>query len=294
MNTFRLHLRPYGGAADARTSFEYCLRHGVLGVGWRTETQRSTKVWDEYYAEASGIHDNLNVCSYIHRRVRPGDLVWTRDTDGQYYLARVTSPWEYWVTTEAVEKDIDIANVFRCDIRPVPTDAVPGKVIASFRPSRSIQAIADAKAREYSKHLWNTLTGEATYEVDAGMFADFFMMLDDQETEDLLFLYLQCRGWYVLPHSRKADTMSFEYMLVRPGSGEIAWAQVKTGNTPLNREAYARYPHQVILFQANEQYTGKEAANVTTISRAEVLEFVDGASDWLPAVLKNKMAKIRH
>jgi hypothetical protein len=42
------------------------------------------------------------------------------------------------------------------------------------------------------------------------------MMLDDEETEDLVFLNLQSQGWYVLPNSRKGDTMSFEYLAVNP------------------------------------------------------------------------------
>jgi len=47
---FRIHIRPQGGTADMRTTFDYCLRNGILGVGWRTESQRNTKKWDKYRA----------------------------------------------------------------------------------------------------------------------------------------------------------------------------------------------------------------------------------------------------
>jgi len=43
-------------------------------------------------------------------------------------------------------------------------------------------------------HLWNNLCDEELYEVDASKFADVFMLLDDEETEDLVFLYLQSQG----------------------------------------------------------------------------------------------------
>jgi len=122
------------------TTFDYCLRHGILGVGWRTDSQTITKNWDEYYNEASSIHDNLDICKYINKWVSEGDLVWTRDLDGHYCLARVKSGWEYWTCEEAIKNDIDVANVFRCEIRRVDIDEVPGKVVAchpeQFRKSQ--------------------------------------------------------------------------------------------------------------------------------------------------------------
>ncbi|MCA1790261.1 MAG: hypothetical protein LC667_10495 [Thioalkalivibrio sp.] len=145
------------------------------------------------------------------------------------------------------------------------------------------------KATEYSKHLWNRLSGDQTYEVTTDSFSDPFMMLDDQETEDLLFLYLQTRGWYVVPNSRKSDTMSFEYMLVKPTTHEKAWVQVKTGRQPLNRDHYRHYPHQVVLFQPNALYEGADAANVTCVSSTDVLRFLREARDWLPDALVAKV-----
>lgn len=289
MNVYRIHIRPSGGRADGRTTFDYCLHHGVLGVGWRTKSQRSTKDWSVYEAEARELHPSLAVCSYIERHVRPNDLVWTRDLDGRYYLARVTSSWEYWSTEEAITEDIDIANVFFCDIRQVPTEAVPGMVVASFRAPRSIQAVNEAHAQAFTKRLWNDLAGENTYDVDRAAYNDPFMMLDDRETEDLLFLYLQTRGWFVLPSTRRKDTMSFEYGLVNPRQNVVAWAQVKTGNTPLDPSSYAKYPHPVFLFEPNEIYTSVPPENVTCVSRSEMLGFIDESMGWLPEIFKVKL-----
>ena len=66
MYVFRIHIRPQGGSADIQATFDHCLKKNVLGVGWRTNTNQNTKDWDEYYNEASQIHDNLNVCIYVH------------------------------------------------------------------------------------------------------------------------------------------------------------------------------------------------------------------------------------
>jgi hypothetical protein len=275
------------------TTFDYCLKNNVLGVGWRTSSQRNTKDWDEYFKEASQTHDNLQQCKYIKKWVSEGDLVWTRDAAGQYYLAQVISGWEYWASPEAIDLDIDIANIFRCEIRPVLIDAVPGKVIACFRATRTMQEIADPRAREYSKYLWNTLSSLHEYEIDKAKYSDIFMMLDDEETEDLVFLYLQILGWHVLPNSRKADTMNFEYLAINPENGEKALTQVKTGYSTLNRNDYAHLQQKIFLFQSNERYIGDAAENVICLTRIELSNFLNMSLSWLPQAFKNKVALIK-
>jgi hypothetical protein len=204
-------------------------------------------------------------------------------------LARATSGWEYWSSPEAEEKDIDIANVFRCDIRPVPIDAVPGKVIACFRASRSIQEIACDLSLEYSKHLWNEINQTAAYAIDYSLIQDIFVFLDDQETEDAVFLFLQSHGWYVVPSSRKRDTMAFEYLVINPRTAEPAAVQVKTGATVLDRSHYAQWPTKVFLFQANNLYVGEEHPNITTLDPKEIKAFLSDARKWLPQVISKKL-----
>jgi len=293
MYLYRIHIRPQGGEANIQTTFNYCLSNGLLGVGWRTETNRNTKVWDEYFDEASKLHNNLQNCAYIHKRIKEGDLVWTRDGQAQYYIARVKSGWEYWQSQEAVDFDIDIANIFRCDFQRVVKDAVPGKVIACFRAPKSVQSIADNATIEYSKYLWNKLARCHAYTIDQSKFPDIFTMLDDEETEDLLFLYLQTLGWHIVPNSRKADTMRFEFFLVNPVTGDRADVQVKTGNERLNSDTYGQHSNQVFLFQSNEYYDGSTYDNVTCISQAELVRFMRRAINWLPSSFKIKLELVR-
>lgn len=271
-----------------KETFQYCLDEGVLGVGWRTNLNKNTTDWDEYLEEALPIHGKLNICKYIKKWVGKNDLVWTRSTAGEYYLAKVISAWEYWVGNKAVQKDIDVANIFRVSFQKVPIDMVPGKVVACFRAPRTIQKVADPKALEYSKYLWNQLSEEQQFDVDTSKFTDVFMMLDDEETEDLVFLYLQELGWYVVPNSRKGDTMSFEYLAVKPESGEKALTQVKTGNTGLNTEKYSKYSEIIYLFQSNELYSGDCPANVNCLKRKDLYQFLVNSLHWLPSVFKTK------
>lgn len=215
--------------------------------------------------------------------------MWTRDPSGHYYLARVLTGWEYFTSEESRRQDIDIANVFRCELKRVEIDEVPGKVVASFRASRTIQEIADEKAQEYSRHLWNVLSSRKIYKINTHKFSDIFMMLDDEETEDLVFLYLQSKGWFVVPHSRKGDTMTFEYLCVNPENGQVAGTQVKTGNTPLNREDYIHFSHKIFLFQANDIYHGTHSVNIEIIQRNELIDFINRSVSWLPRSLKRKL-----
>lgn len=272
-------------------TFAYCVREGILGVGWRTEKNVSTTDWETYYAEASAIHNNLNVCKYIRKWVDTGSLVWTRDTQGNYYLAKVISGWEYYTTKEARTRNIDIANIFRVEFQRISLDEVPGKVVASFRPARTIQEINDPTAREYSKFLWNRHSGNPIYSIDENVLRnpDIFSLLDSEEIEDLVFLFLQSRAWFVVPNSRKADTMAFEYLVINPRTNKQAQVQVKAGGSILDRDNYRDLPFQVILFQSHDLYTGPENSNVTCIWRAELEAFIASAAHWLPARYRNKM-----
>ena len=292
MYLFRIHIRPGGGSANMEDTFRYCLKNEILGVGWRVEAKTSILDWDEYIEEASKIHDNLNVCKYIKKWVSEGDLVWTRDTHGEYYLSKVLSGWEYWMNQEAIEHDIDIANIFHVLFQKVSIDQVPGKVIACFRAPRTIQEIAGKEALEYSKFLWNKLSDSNYYDVDNSKFRDIFMLLDDEETEDLVFLYLQNIGWYVVPNSRKADTMSFEYLVIDSKTRERALVQVKTGNVYLNKNKYSKYPYKIFLFQSYDLYEGDTADNICCILKDELFRFLEDSLEWLPAIFKTKMQMV--
>ena len=175
MTVFRIHIRPNGGLADPSISFEYCLKENVLGLGWQTNSQNNRASWDEYEKEASEKYgsSDLSRVRYLKNNIRINDLIWTRDTQGNYYLAKVEAEWEYFSNKNA--QDADIVNIVRCNIIKVPSvDDVPGKVVACFRPSRTIQAIRDETALNYSEYLWNKLSGQDFYNLSKDKFSNVF------------------------------------------------------------------------------------------------------------------------
>lgn len=290
MHLFRLHIRPQGGDSDMKTTFDYCINNEILGVGWRVDRELNTDDISTYLDVAEGLGYSTQVVKYIHAYVKPNDLVWTRSEIGQYYLAKVTSRWRYETINQPEGQDIDIGNIFDVKVICVPQDDVPGKVVACFRPSRTIQEIADFKTLEYSKFLWNKLNNCEDYLVDSKNYSDPFMFFDDQETEDLLFIYLQTRGWLVIPNSRKADTMSFEFYLVHSLTGEKALTQVKTGNTEFNldEDVYAKSSEKIFLFQSNEFYKGSNYNHIECVSRESMLSFIRDYNHLLPGAMYYK------
>jgi len=249
----------------------------------------NTSDWAQYEAGATECRHKLATVRYIRNHVRAGHLVWTRDGAARYYLARVSSSWEYFTTPKGEAADIDIGNVFRCEMRLVETAMVPGKVVACFRPRRAFQRICDESALTASQFIWNELSGREVYPLDASKAADPFALLDSEELEDVVFLYLQVNGWYIVPNSRKRDTMSFEYLAVHPGTSESAYTQVKSGYAPINRDSYASLSHRVFLFQANGIYLGGERPNVECISPSTIRAFLNEARRWLPAAIRLKL-----
>ncbi len=255
----------------------------------------NTRDWVVYEeaAQREHGHGSIQQPRYIYQNVTPNDLVWTRDPSGQYYLARVVDRWEYWTDRAGREMDIDIANVFRCEFTKVKLDAVPGTVVSSFgNRGRTIQRVHTHSALVYSQHEWNRSAQQHVYEVDVADFPDIFAMLDPEETEDLVFLYLQSRGWYVVPNSRKGNTLRFEFMLAHSETNEKAVTQVKTGGVRLNFDEYARDAQHVFLFQSNGHYYGQRADHVESLSRGELEGFLRDRISLFPQSIQSKLSLV--
>ena len=292
MTVFRIHIRPYGGAGDPRKSFEYCKNHRILGMGWAVEKMgKSCLSWDEYITAAEckyGYRAVSNVRRLKHE-VEVNDLIWTRDRDGRYYLGRVISPWEYLANEESLQADI--VNLCRCEeLFLLDVDAVPGKVIACFRPGKTFQPIRDQTVELYSRLLWNWRSNTDHYALEPQAIPDIYAFLDDQATEDAVAIYLQMRGWLLVPESRQVDTMGYEYVLINRETLERAVVQVKSGKTQLNRDSYSESDfrkEKVFLFQSHGNYTGSDHRQVECIDPDELRRFIFSNRDLLPQSIKH-------
>lgn len=291
MSTFRLHIRPGGGLGSSEVSFAYCLAQQVLGVGWPTYLDTACDSWEEYEQEASKHHDDLSRVRYLRNEVKKDDLIWTRDAYGEYYLARVVSEWEYLTSDAAL--DADIVNVVRCEILKVQgIDSVPGKIVACFRPARTIQRISDENMDLFSRLLWNELSGKEHFSISECLDGNIFPFLGSEETEDLIFIFLQTLGWIVIPNSRKGDTMSFEFYLIHRDSFERAIVQIKTGHSSLNTDDWAGRSERVFLFQSNGLYFGSVNPRVECIPPVVLQRFMTQNRGLLPTATVRWMDRV--
>jgi hypothetical protein len=287
MYVFRIHIRPQGGLANPELSVSYCLKNKLMGVGWQIPKKENELIdWNTYENRAAAEYEgNISVVRYINKWVSKGDLVWTRDTAGQYYIGQVLSPWEYFDNAEA--RDADIVNVFRVKFMKVGSiDEVPGKIIACFRASRTIQEIANEAAIIYTKKLWNELSGEPTYEIDK--IDSVWNLLSDEQVEDLIFLY----NWYVIPNSRKKDTMAYEFYLINKTSFKRAIVQAKTGNSCINLDDYSGNKEIIFLFQPNDCFSGYRAENMNIIRKEALESFIEQNKKIIPGNILKWFAEI--
>jgi Holliday junction resolvase-like predicted endonuclease len=111
--------------------------------------------------------------------------------------------------------------------------------------------------------------------------------LGGEETEDLIFIYLQMHGWVVIPNSRKIDTMSYEFYLIHRDTREKAIVQVKTGHSSLTPADWINRNEKVFLFQANGKYHGESVENVICIDPEEIKVFMYSYKDLLPVQISH-------
>jgi hypothetical protein len=219
----------------------------------------------------------------LHERMEIGDLVWSRNWDGVYFLGRVHGQWQY--SNDPAHRSADIVNFRRCKwYRAGLVDDVPGAVRNSFSRGRTLQRVEDEAAAAYSKRLLNRLS-RRNYFREAPPSEDFFGLLSPGAAEDLVGLYLQSRGYSMVPSSCHRTTAKYEFVLRHRRTGEIASLQVKTGRAPLCRDDFAELPGRVFLFAASQDYRGRRRSNVSCISSSQLRLFARRNRHLLPRTI---------
>ncbi len=106
----------------------FCLDNNCLGVGWAVGVAHTLDA-ASYNSAARSLYPTdkgwFPAVNALQSRMEDGDLCWTRDLDGYYYLGRVTGPWRYESDSEHILADI--VNVRSCTwIKVGSVEAVPG------------------------------------------------------------------------------------------------------------------------------------------------------------------------
>lgn len=287
MNIWRIHLK--AAAQVGVDQRKLCLDKGIVGVGWQVEYDSGPVLWEYYFMAASlkyGARNWKIALTAIKHRIQIDDLIWTRDWNGSYFIGRITSDWYYDTSPEC--SAADIVNVRSCEWRRVGTDeAVPGKIVSSFRAPRTVQVINDPSSYEFSRVIYNTRSSTNFFLLASVVGQDIFSLLSPNDCEDALAIYLQVRfKYFIIPSSCKFDTMAYEFELKNSESGKSAVAQVKTGWTTLNRDDYQNLEVDIFLFATCGIYYGALKSNIFVISPETIRLFLFEHTILLPEKIK--------
>ncbi|MHA1360593.1 MAG: hypothetical protein ACTSRC_20925 [Candidatus Helarchaeota archaeon] len=279
MKVWRVHLRP---EADGIDPVDVCIRQKVVGIGWRVSRKPANK--DEYWKlgeKEYGDQGWSRATNAIGWRMKEGDLVWVRDFFGIYYIGKIEGDWQYRDDPENLKADI--INVRPCKLYRVGTN-VAGKVVNCFRPSATVQQIHDETAEIFSILVFNKIANE-NLPIKHLDYIDIFSLLSDVDLEDIVGLYLQHNyGLLFLPSSRSRQniTISYEYQLIDPKTGNPVFVQVKSGNIVLDPSNYYRFPDIYYLFSPAGYTSPSIKKHVICIGRDEIEGFLSKARNYLP------------
>ncbi len=296
MNIWRINLKP--SSIPNVNPRQFCLKNGVVGVGWRISEDKINPTFEEYYNIGKEWYGDSNsswevAINAISKRMKINDLIWTRDKQNNYYLGRIIGEWEYQCSKENLESDI--INVRKCDWVKIGTvDSVPGKLVNSFIPPRTLQRIDDDLVEAYSKLIFNSEKKKEIYIVNEINTDDIFSLLSSDDCEDLIAMFLQIqKNYFLIPSSCKKNMMNYEYELKHKFSGESAVCQVKNGSVDLYMSDYDNLKSEVYLFTTNGNYRGDKKKNIHFIDKSDVLKFIKNNKEILPNKIKFWIDKMK-
>lgn len=290
INVWRINLKP--GSSNGVDPRKLCLDRNIVGVGWQIAKVEEPVTWKYYEKEATkkyydqgdkGWWPALNA---MYHRIRKDDLIWTRDWQGIYYLGRILSDWYYETSKDC--RNADIVNVRKCDWQKVGTiEAVPGKLVNSFIPSRTVQQVNDDTVNLFSRILFNKNANHSYYKISSLKGMNIYSLLSSDDCEDALALYLQFeKGYLLIPSSCKPDTMNYEFELKHRRTGNRAIAQVKNGHVDLNADDYNEIQSEIFLFTTGGEYYGQKRNNIHFVERETITEFLFNNLSLLPNKMK--------
>lgn len=254
---------------------KYCIEKNIAAIGWSIG-KKDIETFEEY-KKCCPIEEELNsnVKLFYELSNSVGDLIWIR-IDGQYYIGRITenSNWVYMNTDDAFKRDAQnqITNIEWFSVNN--ESGIPGSIITSFIPSRTLQRMRKHEICEYSMYSYNKLYqkkyNKNIYDIDNILDEKrskdpmklFYSFLSPYECEDLLYFWLYKNyGYICVPSSNKISTQKYEYVLIDPSNGKKILTQVKKGDINLNANDYKDFIEEFWLFSTEGKVDFSEIDN---------------------------------
>lgn len=290
MKVWRIHIKNDISEEYTRKDlFNFCRKENLIGVGWgdiktRVNSENAIRQEAQSYLNASAAIKALNAI----RKIKLNDLIWTR-FDNNYFLCRVTGLWENSNPNDEHYK-LDISNYVNVEWLEIGmVQNVPGKVVSSFRPSASAQAVNGVE--NISMYMWNKYSNSTTYQIKKTEI-NIWSVLSAEAIEEIVLLYLQMeKGYYIYSSTVKYTFPIYECQMVN-AKGQRAYPQVKSGDVLLNADNYMNAVKcdsdaEVYLFSVSESYIKNDCDRIHFIYKEELEVFIRKHSNILPQLTYN-------
>ena len=190
---------------------DFCLNNSeqYLALGWsRLSSDIRENDFNEYYGRIKKERGRANPAINVFKDAQIGDLFWTRDLSGNYWICKVKSP-----AIVVCDTQLDIGSVIPVDAFNVGMQ-VPGQIKSSFNRPRggTVEKIRDKNIIEYSKLLFNKFSDKKYFEITPYR-GGLLNNLPEFDLEELVISYLQIKeNYYVLSNSiaNKSTTIKIE------------------------------------------------------------------------------------
>lgn len=269
---------------------KYCRRAGVVGVGWGQPGLHSDASIDDVIT-AIEAPSGQRAVRRLKEDVRIGDLVWTRETKGDYWLGRVTGEWRYDDSDEARRWDLN--NVRPCTWldESMRDYQVPGAVVRSFTgPGQTLTRVRRPAARKMTELIFRRATNPQVSWPPMDPNEIIEDLLDPIDVEDIVLLRLQADGWVLLPSTRMGDTPLYEAALRHRADGRLAVVAVKSGGEEVPvpdvvAEVRDRDPQaEIFVYSTDNAYTDPppEKHGAVPLTREQLVDFMREHPELLP------------
>ena len=261
---------------------DFCLhdKNQFLAIGWSCVDFASDDYSEFYDTVVEYVHGQkrrLNPALNIFKEARKNDLFWTRDLNGEYWICRVKS-----LAKAYLNKELDIGAILPVEAYAFGLE-VPGQIKASFNRARGgiVQRLQYPAITEYSKFVFNKLSGEDYYNINLNITDNVIENLPDFELEELVISYLQIvKSYYLLSNSiaNKSTTIKIECQLISRDINNVKKAVVQVKGPKagvldaLTFKAYEDKGYYIYLY-APKYKNLEKMKNVICISLEELHSF---------------------
>lgn len=251
-----------------------------LAIGWSSVNVESGQYADFYNAVKLYVHSQhkkINPALNVFSSADVNDLFWTRDMNGVYWICRVKD-----IAKVYLNKRLDIGAILPVEAYAFGLE-VPGQIKASFnRPNGGItEKIKNINIIEYSKFMFNKLSGKNYYALNLAIANNVIENLPDFELEELVISYLQIvKGYYLLSNSiaNKSTTVKIECQLISRDVNNVKKAVVQVKGPKANElnasefKAFEDEGYYIYLYAPGVKKL-EEMKNVIQITTEELQEF---------------------